>query len=237
MAHFLLLVGGHAQMTGGELCKKCGAVHETLTKRGQPCCQKHTKRGGKQCGAPSLEGVDACRLHCGGIERARAKGRANIARAAAEAAVHTYGLPRNVDPHVALLEEIARTAGHVDWLANVVTTLNQADIVWGIQSTEKGVGPKGPIDTTVHQAGINVWVDLYQRERRHLVDVCKAAISAGIAERQVQLAEAQGRLIADLLRQIIADPELALDAERQEVARRVAARHLRAIPVASVAVG
>ena len=230
MAHFLLSVARCAPMTGGQ-CPKCGQTHEKFTKRGAPRCQKHRKRVNVQCGEPAVSGIDACRLHCGGLEQARAKGKANLARAAAEAAVQTYGLPRNVDPHVALLEEIARTAGHVDWLANVVATLDRTDLVYGLHTTETGVGPEGPIDRTVHQAGINVWVDLYQRERKHLVDVCKTAIAAGIAERQVQLAEAQGRLIADLLRAVIADPELDLDAHRQEVARRVAARHLRAIPV------
>lgn len=217
------------------VCPKCGVEHEAFVGTGAPRCQKHTKHGAKQCRQPALAGVDACRLHCGGIARAREKGKANLERKAAEQAVATYGLPRDIDPHTALLEEICRTAGHVDWLGRVVAELQQDDLVWGQHSTEYGIGPEGPIDKTTHQAGINVWVDLYQRERKHLVDVCKTAIACGIAERQVRIAEEQGRLIADILRAIIADPELALEPARQEVARRVAARHLRALPAGSPA--
>jgi len=47
---------------------------------------------------------------------------------------------------------------------------------------------------------VSVWVKLYQSERAHLVGVCRAAIAAGIAERQVQLAERQGELVGELLK-------------------------------------
>ena len=37
--------------------------------------------------------------------------------------MRTYGNPIDVEPHVALLDEVKRTAGHVSWLNSVVTEL------------------------------------------------------------------------------------------------------------------
>jgi hypothetical protein len=44
----------------------------------------------------------------------------------------------------------------------------------------------------VSKAGVNVWLMLYQAERKHLVDVCQVAINCGIEERRVKLAEQRG---------------------------------------------
>lgn len=46
-------------------CEKCGAVHEALTSRNQPRCQKHSKRTGLQCGANALKGKNSCWSHVG----------------------------------------------------------------------------------------------------------------------------------------------------------------------------
>lgn len=222
-------------MNGTE-CPKCGAVHEEwLTDSNghrMQRCQGHSKQSDplRQCQQRAMRGMDKCRYHGGKSPQALAARDRREAEDAANRAIATYGLPRDIDPHDALLEEIARTAGHVDWLANVIAQLDRDAIAFGVHSVETGRGEKGDIDKTTLQAGVAVWVDLYQRERKHLVDVCKAAIGAGIAERQVRLAEQQGQLIAEVLRQVIGDPELGLDPGRQEVARRVAARHLRALP-------
>jgi hypothetical protein len=37
-------------------------------------------------------------------------------KAVAEQRMRTYGSPIDVEPHVALIEEVRRTAGHVAWL-------------------------------------------------------------------------------------------------------------------------
>jgi carotenoid cleavage dioxygenase-like enzyme len=53
-------------------------------------------------------------------------------------------------------------------------------------------------------------MDLYQKERTHLVRTCKMAVDMGCAERTVQLAEDQGRLIAAVMNKIFNRPELSL---------------------------
>src|SRR5207245_1155584 len=44
-------------------------------------------------------------------------------KAMAEQRMRTYGSPIDVELHVALLEEVRRTAGHVAWLNEVVSDL------------------------------------------------------------------------------------------------------------------
>jgi hypothetical protein len=73
----------------------------------------------------------------------------------------------------------------------------------------------------------SVWLGLYQRERKHLVDVSKAAISAGIEERRVRLAESHGQLLAQVVRGVLADLNLTL--EQQSLVPSVVPRHLRAV--------
>jgi hypothetical protein len=75
-----------------------------------------------------------------------------------------------------------------------------------------------------------VWLTLYQAERSHLVNVCKAAIACGLAEREVRLAEQQGQLLAELLRAVFSDPALGLTVKQRAAAMTVASQHLRALP-------
>lgn len=115
-------------------------------------------------------------------------------------AVRTYGLPIDIAPDEALLQEVHRTAGHVAWLASLVGEGNKDDL------TQWAVVGQGEEATTFRRPSL--WIELYQTERKHLVSVCKAAISAGIEERRVQLAEKQGELIGELLRVAIEAAQL-----------------------------
>lgn len=140
-------------------------------------------------------------------------------------AVAMYGLPREVEPQVALLEEVWRTAGHVAWLAAKVGVHQEdEDLVFGLTSATSMVAPDGtlvPFERK-EEAKPNVWLALYYKERQHLVDVCRVAIAAGIAERQVKLAEQQGKLIAQVLRGALED----LGFDDDEKVAKVLRKHL-----------
>ena len=187
-------------------CDRCGQPHHR--------CAGH-KRGGDPCGNWPIRGHDKCRMHVG------KKTGPLIQRRNAVEAVATYGLPAEVDPQDALLEEVHRTAGHVRWLADLVADIERGDLVWGMTREKDGGDDRG----TTWEAGPNVWLDLYHRERAHLVKVAKAAIDAGIDERRVQMAEAQGEAIVQVLRATLTDLGVEVT---PEVASTVG-RHLRAI--------
>lgn len=136
-------------------------------------------------------------------------GRKAAATELAQRAVDTYGLPRDISPTDALLEEVRFTAGHVAWLRQRVSELAPDALTWGTREvTDKQATEFTGTDTT-EGAAVNVWLELYYRERKHLVDVCKAAISVGIEERYVRLAEAQGAVVAEVIRRILGRLELS----------------------------
>lgn len=174
------------------------------------CCDGpycHGKKRGEEggwCHRPQGWGTDhvgtgKCKLHGGATKSHKTAAKTELARRA----VDTYGLPREVDPAVALLEEVHRTAGHVAWLSKVVASTDQDELVWGVAEEIDRTGGEYAGTETTSRAMPSIWLDLYQRERKHLTDVCKAAIAAGIAERQVRLAEQQGAIVVDVIRRIL----------------------------------
>ncbi|MEV4991221.1 hypothetical protein [Pseudarthrobacter sp. LMD1-1-1.1] len=174
-------------------------------------------------------------------------------------AVRTLGLPVDVDPGKALLDEIHWTAGHVAWLREKVQELETVDrltrgtddkttwnkdgdseyhegsdesgnpnahsLVWGQTEYRDKTGGDDAGQTVVEQAGINIWYQLYLKEREHLAKVCALALRAGIEERKVKLAESQGALVADVIRRIL--NALGLTPEQQALVPQIVPEQLR----------
>ncbi|MEU8334817.1 hypothetical protein [Micromonospora tulbaghiae] len=198
--------------------------------RGKPKCggKRRGEGAGQLCTRPAGWGTDhagtgRCKLHGGSTRSHVTAGQ----KALAEKAVATFGLPREIDPRDALLEEVYRTAGAVDWLHQQVQALQANEVVWGVtEEVTKDAGEFPGVDTT-RAAEVNIWVHLWQRERAHLVKVAKEAISAGIEERKVRLAEQQGAMLAGVIKAILGD--LDLTPEQQAKVGTVVPRHLRAV--------
>jgi hypothetical protein len=192
-------------------------------------CVATSKGSGERCVKASIVGGTVCSVHGGSAPAVRAAAGRRVAEADARKAVATYGLAVDIDPSAALLQEIARTQGAVLWLADKVRELDPEALVWGITKTQHGHGQQGRIDVTEEAAEVSAWVRLWQTERSHLVKVCESALRAGVAERQVRLAEQQGELIAAVIRAVFDDEELGLDSARRAIAGRLTHRHLLAI--------
>jgi hypothetical protein len=193
------------------------------------CGAKNKKQ--EPCGLPPVPGATRCGRHGGKAPQVKAAAERRLAEQEAKEqmtkAVRTLGLPVDVDPGKALLDEIHWTAGHVAWLREKVQELEDADLVWGKSQTEEGIGPQGPVDTTTEKAGPSVWYELYMKEREHLAKVCALALRAGIEERKVKLAESQGLLVADVIRRILS--ALGLTPEQQQLVPEIVPRELRAL--------
>ncbi len=213
---------------------RCNAPRTTEGYKGW-CCRKSAGWG--------VEDMKRgpCKYHGGATDSVKQ----HHQKAMALEAVVTYGLPRQVDPHTALLQEVWRTNGHVTWIASIIHSSDPNALVWGpteeqMQTQHQYQGaasmPHGSFDVETHsgivQAAPSVWLQMYQKERRHLVDVCKTAIACGIAERQVRLAETYFAIMREMQERIwIRAHEAGLLAEgvdeRHPVLRQIAAECIR----------
>jgi len=190
-----------------------------------PKCKAKSRRTGQRCQRWPMLGQDVCPTHGGKAPQNLAAAARRMAEVKAAKYVETFGLPREIDPRDALLEEVYRTAGAIDWLHAHIRDLEPEDVVWGkTDEVTKTATEYEGVDTT-YAAAVNVWVKLWQDERKHLVDVSKAAISAGIEERRVKLAEQQGALLAGVIKAVLGDLELT--PEQAARAPRVVADRLR----------
>lgn len=182
-------------------------------------CVKQRSRGRGTCHGSAVADGDECRMHLG------KKAADVISEAQARKAVVTYGLPRDISPTEALLEEVRYSAGHVAWLREQVAALEAKDLVWGVtEEAERNATEFAGTDVT-RAAAVNMWLDLYHRERRYLLDVTKTAIAVGIEERRVRLAEAQGALLNDVIRRILG--RLSLTPEQSALLPLVVPEELR----------
>lgn len=161
-----------------------------------------TSRKGIRCQQDALRGLTVCRYHGGATLDAQLKAEERILVADIR---RTYGLPLEVDPHDALLQEIHRTAGHVAWLGEVIADLEKESLTYGLESETESDNEEYGGSTEVYRAGINTWLQLYQRERQHLVKVCEVAIRAGVEERRVHLEEAKAQIVAQTIRAVVTD--------------------------------
>lgn len=186
-------------------CRKCGQTHDP------DLCASHNAAG-RPCRKRPIVGGRVCPTHGGSAPQVRAAADARLRQREAVLAVETFGLPREIDPHAALLEELHRTAGAVEWLGAVVADLERGAVVWGVTRVKTGGEDAG----TTAEAGVNTWVQLWQAERKHLVDVSKACAAAGIEERRIRLAESQGQLLAGVVRAVLDRLELS-EAQRRLV--------------------
>lgn len=146
----------------------------------------------------------------------------------------TYGEPMDVTPQEALLAEVQRTAGHVAWLGDFIKVM--ADGLPGANITAKqlevmtveqveeiftGAGPRALVQFTQNGVAPSVWIQMYQEERKHLVRVSKLAIDAGVAERQIELAEQQAMMIAVIFQKFMRDARMAFTPKQAFDAKEV----------------
>ncbi len=159
-------------------------------------CNAHAKQADRPCRKPAGWGTDhvgegRCRIHGGNTP----SGKKAAQKVSAVKARDTYGLPIDVSPEDALLQEVQRTAGHVAWLGTVVAQMRKGDLGWGVTKVKHGGDDHG----TTYEAKLNVYLGLYQQERKHLVSVTAAAIKAGVEQKRLTLETHRAELVVQML--------------------------------------
>lgn len=207
------------------LCPQHDPDH--VPEKGQRCTALSTggttrpERKGKRCRRLAMKGQQVCPKHGGSSPQARKAAALRLQEEGARRAMTAYGQSFNTTATEALLNEVCRTAGHVEWLSQKVAELQEGELIWGTTRVKEG----GQDGGTTQEAQAHMWLKLYREERAHLVRVCSEAIRCGIEERYVRLAEAHGQLVADALKAILGD--LNLSPEQTKLAANVVPLRLR----------
>lgn len=154
----------------------------------------------------SHPGTGGCKLHAGNAPGSVAAAQREIARNA----VQTLGAPVDIGPADALLQEVQRTAGHVAWLQHVIAGLESGELVWGMSEeiVEPDITSKDgeaiiTVATGKYRADFSVWYKMYAQERRHLANVCKMALDAGVNERIVSMYEQVGDTFVTMIENVL----------------------------------
>lgn len=184
--------------------KQPSATPAPHASEGHPSRCTAKTRSGAQCRSYAIQGATVCRMHGGNAPQVKAAAKRKLERQAAEVKVARLGLPRAIDAHAALLEELHRTAGLVAWLGQQVSALERDELTWGtVRQTHGAHQDEGEQSKVVKQAGVHVLVKLWQEERGNLVKVARACIDVGIEERRVRLEEAAGQQLASVVRAVL----------------------------------
>lgn len=172
-------------------------------------CGARSRSGGtcrKPAGWGTPHRTGRCRLHGGATRNHIAKAQ----RQEAEHAARVYGLPVEIDPRDALLEELWRAQGIVQWLTGEVAAL-QRDHLYG---------PVGGGGDSYPRSEPHVLIRMLGEERDRLRQVAKTCHDVGIEERQQQLAEQWGAMAATTIGGILRELGMDGDPRAPEIVRR-----------------
>lgn len=177
-----------------------------------------TRKDGHPCQRSPIAGALVCRVHGGAAPQVKAK-------AAVRAEVLRWGLGDvHTDPGEVMLRLVSQSAARAERYAAEIEELVSESETLRKALVSQAYGEFGPTGEFIR--GLVV---LEAQERDRLSTFASRAIAAGLAERQVRLAERQGALIADVLRKVMGDPTLGLSDDQKRVMPDVIRRHLAVV--------
>lgn len=158
-----------------------------------------------------MVGTNVCKNHGGAAPQVRAAAARRLRLRNIGALMDRVGHAAETDPLDALMTELHRASVMCEMYAVMANEL--------------------PLDEL--ERGGNVLLHSLADERDRKTRYAKMAIDAGVAERVVRVQEAQAVMLAQILQSVFADEELGLLPDQRITARRIAAKHLRALPAAA----
>ena len=173
-------------------------AHTSRQRDGMKLCGAK-KKNGESCrafagqGTPHF-GIGRCRWHLGNTKQhqlhaVKEEARARMVEFGQSA---EFGQSIDVDPATALLGVLHLSAGHLNFIKAELSEIEEKTSMEG-----------------------QILLRLFDEERDRIARISKAALDAGVAERQVRLAEMYGEALANLLRAVFFDKTLALSAAQR----------------------
>lgn len=184
-----------------------------LNSAGNPICGA-MNRSGKPCQQAAGYGTDhpgfgQCKHHTGSMP----SGLTHAARQEALEYVEELRLLGKIGPEIspddALMQEVARSQSAVEYF----------DVVVKEMTADENVDPSSARFTKI------MWQ--WNEQRRLLANVARLVVQAGIAKRSVEIQEMQATAVLAAVLATIQSPELSLDPEKVDLAKRMVAEKLR----------
>lgn len=193
------------------------------------------RKDGSPCGGTVIAGTKRCDRHAGMTrEKARAKGAVIVE-------LQRWGLNGHstmADAGEVLLKLVTQAAARCELYGTLLgkayeaaksgdslDPLIESSGVAALIGYRYGVDREG--NTFKQEEAIRGLARLEAEERDRCANFAAKAVAAGLAERQVRMAEAQGMLMVSVIRSILDD--LQLSPEQQMRAGEIVARQLRAV--------
>lgn len=207
---------------------------------GGPACAAQKRQGGGPCMKPAGWGTNhlgygRCRVHGGNTKNHRKSHAMQEAQVEYAKKARVMGIPMDVDPMDALLWCVRITAGEVAYASYKVEELDEDEaVLLPVEEIERqggGENVAGYEKKSSNEAMLHIWIRTRQLALERLAKFSKMAIDAGVAQRQVELAEGSGESIALAVREIL--DGLNLTAEQEDKVPslvRTAFRRLEAPP-------
>jgi len=189
-------------------------------------CVHRDSETGKRCGSWPIKGGTVCYQHGGAAKHVRVN-----AAVRHEVSKWTLG-DATVDPGEVLLRLVSQSASRAERYAQEIERMvEEAPDLNAALVGETCIPTK---DAGSYKAGeyIRGLAQLEAQERDRCANFAAKAIAAGLNERMVRVAEAQGAMLVKVLRAVLDDPGLELTEGQKEVARVGLAREMRAISAA-----
>lgn len=229
-------------------CISCGQKHERDHQGVRVItCRAHKRGSGGEepCHQQPLAGQDLCRFHGGKSPALLARAEQNLEEKRVLATLKKGKVGELLEemsiesqhPIEGLLEAVRQSGAMMRMMSHLVGELDigfDVEMVltpWGddyIVDSKSLYGPNSKGDGAPH-----VLVNLYGVWLERHAKVCKLALDAGIAERQLRIEESKAAQLAMAIRGVLTD--LNLSAEQQARAPELVRKHLIALTAASQA--
>lgn len=152
---------------------------------------KFTRSDGLRCKKQALVGLDVCERHGGRFPQSQALSQRSVALTAMQRFVKPYEGVLN--PISAFEMEFRRCLGRIQWYDEQMALLeDENDLIWGLTKHETGLSGAskdndGTVDVRTYEARVNILEEMQRWERKHLLDLEKVWINAGLERERLDL--------------------------------------------------
>ena len=179
------------------------------------------KVGGRtqRCKKQAMLGVEHCDRHGGRLPATKAISERTKPLTAMQRFVRPYEGRLNLMD--AFEAEYRRTMGRIAWYDDQLSRLKRKkDLVWGITKYESAGGFEGSPNRT-YEARVNILEEMQRWERKHLLDLTKVGLAAGIEQQRLDMLGTYVGQMQTMLRR--AFEHMGLDMDDPRVKEAIAA--------------